>query len=633
MHRICILFLVLCTGCCLVAANAPAQATAAKQVQQAYSYRLKKQYDKAIAAMYAALKADPRDVSLCATLGSWLYEQHRFREAADVLAQGSRIAKNGARAFAKPLARSLVRSNAPQEALNVLNAAPPLKKDPEWDALRAQAAFVARELTRQPADTAENLGPRINSADPEYFPFLSADTQTLYLTRRIGNVDEDFFKATPDSCGGWLTARNMGTPPNSLQQEAAQMISADRHYLFFMRCDNRSENGWAAGGCDLYMAYTADSIWSAGESFGATINTPGYEGMPCLSADNRQLFFVSNRPGGYGGLDLWAARFERGLWQQPYNLGPEVNTPGDESAPFLHPDNKTLYFTSDGHPGFGGKDLFRCRRGTDTAWTGVENLGYPLNSAFEEVSLFISPDGQNVLFSSDRQGPAGNFDIYKAKLPAALQPEAVTYIKGVVYDSISRQRLNYAHLSVLDPVSLQTLYEYQSNRGDGSFMMVLQPGVSYLLQTDRVGYKQRVDTLIFPEQTVVEATSWDLPLLSSDYRKPLKDTTVMVIGYAKNVTSVSDSVRQQLMGVLQPYLGDPEVTVIINSYTDNSGTPLLNDQISDLRARILAKEVTAAGFGIMQVLAQGWAESNPLVENDTEENRNINRRTEIVIRK
>lgn len=633
MHRICLFFLMFCTGCCLVAADACAQATAGKQVQQAYSYRSKKQYDKAITALSAAVKADPRDASLYGTLGSWLYEQHRFREAADVLAQGSRMVKNGARSFAKPLARSLLRSGAPHEALNVLNAATPSKKDPEWETLRAQAAFVARELPHQSTDTAENLGPRINTADPEYFPFLSADTQALYLTRRIGNIDEDFFQAVPDSCGGWLTARNMGSPPNSLQQEAAQMISADRHYLFFMRCDNRSDNGWEAGGCDLYMSYTADSVWSAAESFGATINTPAYEGMPCLSSDNKQLFFVSNRPGGYGGLDLWATRFERGLWQQPYNLGPEVNTPGDESAPFLHPDNETLYFASDGHPGFGGSDLFRCLRGKDTAWTAVQNLGFPVNSAFEEVSLFISPDGQNVLFSSDRQGPAGNFDIYRAKLAPALQPQAVTYVKGRVYDSISRERLNYAHLSVLDPVTLATQYEYLSNRGDGTFMMILRPGVPYILQTDRVGYRQRLDTLLFPEQTLVEASTWNLPMLSYDYRKPVKDTTVLVIRYAKNVTSITDSTRQQLGGILQPYLGDAEVTVIINSYTDNSGTPLLNDQISDLRARTLAKEVVQAGFGEVQVQAQGWAESNPLVENDTEENRDINRRTEIVIRK
>jgi hypothetical protein len=127
------------------------------------------------------------------------------------------------------------------------------------------------------ADTLRNLGTSINTPQPEMYPCISADTETIYFTRRMNGIDEDFYKAQLDSCGGWLYARNLGTPPNTSAQEASQMISADGHYLFFMRCETRSENGWANGGCDLFMAYTADSTWSIPQSFGATINTPGCE--------------------------------------------------------------------------------------------------------------------------------------------------------------------------------------------------------------------------------------------------------------------------------------------------------------------------------------------------------------------
>ena len=168
------------------------------------------------------------------------------------------------------------------------------------------------------------------------FPWISHDQRTLYFTRRMNNTDEDFFTTSVDSCGGWFTGTNMGSPPNTLNQESAQMISADGHYLFFMQCENRSINGWGQGGCDLYMAYRADSVWSVPQSFGATINTPGYEGMPCLSVDNRDLYFVSDRAGGFGGLDIWIAKFRNGLWQQPVNAGSQINTAGNETAPFLH---------------------------------------------------------------------------------------------------------------------------------------------------------------------------------------------------------------------------------------------------------------------------------------------------------
>lgn len=627
-------FLILVLAGCLCAARPAAAQTAADRYQkQAYNYRARKQYDKAIVSMQQALKAAPADQNVYATLGAWLYERHRFAEAASVLQQGSRMVKNGGRVFARPLARSLIRSGNPAEALRVLGSNPPQKADPEWELLRRQATFAAGAGRRMGTDTAVNLGVRINTAYPELYPFLSTDSQRFYFTRRINGVDEDLMKSVPDSCGDWLSARSMGSPPNSLQQEAAQSISADGHYLFFMRCDNKSENGWEGGGCDLYMAYTADSVWSQPESFGATINTPGYEGMPCLSPDNKALFFVSDRSGGYGGLDIWTTRFEQGLWQQPRNLGPEVNTPGDETAPFLHADNRTLYFTSTGHPGFGGQDLYRCRRGTDTLWTGVENLGLPFNSPADEASVFVLPNGRMALFSSDRGGPAGNFDVYSVSLPKELQPAKVTYVKGFVHDSISGERLNYARLSVLEPGSQQSLYEYQSNRGDGSFMMILEPGRQYLLETNRAGYRERMDTLYFAEQYLAEPASLNVAMLSSDYKKPVVDSLVLTLHYQKNITVIDDSARSLLGSIMASYVADTEATVLVNSYTDNSGTPLLNDQISDLRARQIAQELEKLGFPYERIQAQGWAEASPVAPNDNEENRYRNRRVEIIIRK
>src|SRR5690606_14805681 len=178
-----------------------------------------------------------------------------------ILGDGEKLCKDGKTIFAKPLAKSLLFSGNIAGALKYI---PPQAKDTFWRKLQTRAAFMQRAYGQADLIDITPVGPLwgINTPDPELFPSLSADGQTLYFTRRMNGIDEDFFYAKPDTCGGWQSARNMGSPPNTLQQEAAQFISADGHYLFFMRCDNRTLSGWDQGGCDLYMAYTADSIWS-----------------------------------------------------------------------------------------------------------------------------------------------------------------------------------------------------------------------------------------------------------------------------------------------------------------------------------------------------------------------------------
>src|SRR5690606_13360399 len=226
-------------------------------------------------------------------------------------------------------------------------------------------------------------------------------------------IDEDFYLAERDSCGGWFPAAALGEPPNSSDHEGAQMISADDHYLFFMRCGNRSLNGRLMGGCDLYFSYTDQGRWSQPIPFRGAINTPAFEGMPTLASDNRTLYFVSDRPGGYGGKDIWKSEFIDGLWQIPENLGPTINTAYDETAPWIAIDDQTLYFTSNGHPDFGGNDLFIAKKDAAGKWLAPENLGHPYNSPYEDVSLTLSKDGQKVYFASDRPGGIGGMDLYE----------------------------------------------------------------------------------------------------------------------------------------------------------------------------------------------------------------------------
>lgn len=613
------------------AAQVPERAE--KLYMRAMEYQAKKDPVNACATMQQAIAAYGGYTEAYSALGEWYFNQHKFHDAAALFRQASAGCKNGNIAFAKPLAKCLLYDYKTAEAMQVLSTYNLDKDKGEWQKLKDQAAFMQRALNNPWPDTARNLGLRINSRYAEMYPCISADTQTLYFTRRVNGVDEDFFKAKADSCGGWFKARNMGTPPNTPDIEAAQVISGDGHYLFFMRCENRSENGWDKGGCDLYMAYTGDSTWSIPQSFGATINTPAYEGMPCLSADNRELFFVSNRDGGFGGLDIWVSRFEDGLWQAPRNLGPEVNTAGDETAPFIHIDNNTLYFASNGLTGMGGSDLFYCKRTQDTLWTKPQNLGYPINSTADETGISITLDGRKAFFASDRDSVAGNFDLYEINLPQSLQPVPVAIIKGYSYDSLSKDRLNYSSIYITDAKTGAQLYHFVSNRGDGSYMMTLPVGKDYVYNADRIGYSDITDTIHLAGMQYTAPIEYNIALLPQDYVAPINDSNILTIFFPRNSARLTDDDKNNLRTALDPFIMDKHVSIMVNGYTDNTGTPLINEQLSFMRAGLVAKEINALGVEQELIRSQGWGEANPIAPNDTEEGMTRNRRVEVIIRR
>ncbi|MDR3679824.1 MAG: OmpA family protein [Flavipsychrobacter sp.] len=621
--------------CLLATAFGQAPPKAVRHYEQALEYNAKWQKDDACNEMWKAIAEYPAYTDAYSVMGEWYYKMHKYTTSSFIFNQAMKNCKNGYAAFARPYARSLLYDNQPDSALAIIGAYMPAQNNAEWKKLEQQANFVRKALLHPVADTPVNMGPRINTTSPEMFPSLSADSLTFYFTRRHNNIDEDFYYALPDSCGGWHTAKNMGAPLNTPDQESAQMVSADGHYLFFTRCENRSENGWGQGGCDLYLAYrnAVDSAWSAPESFGATINTPDYEGMPCLSADNRELFFASNRPGGYGGYDLYVARFDNGLWLPPQNLGPTINTAGNETAPYLHIDNHTLYFTSDGHPGMGGKDIFVTRRYNDSMWSPPYNMGYPINSTGDENSVSVTMDGKKMYLSSDKNGIEGDYDIYECPMPDAYKPLPVCALKGYVFDSISKEKLNYASIYINDAQTGTPLYHFLSNRGDGSYMITLIKGKKYVLQADRIGYTDLSDTLYFNSDTLPGLLNENIALLSQDYVKPINDSLITIINFPLNSATLTDSDKIAIQQVLSPWLLEKGVVIMINGYTDNTGTPMLNEHLSYVRAGLVKTEILKYGIDEAMMKAQGWGEASPISTNDTEEGRDKNRRVEVVIRR
>lgn len=627
------LFILFCFASLTAPAFAQVPDAAAKRYNDAIQYRLKHKDSMAYAAMNDAIQKYPGYADAYSTLGSWYFTDRKYALAVDVFVRASRSCKNGVSAFALPLARSLAYDYKPIQALQLI-AGYSSRSNKEWDILGRQAKFMVQAMANPLKDSVVNLGPRINTIYPELHPFISADTQKLYYTRMVRNVDMDCYMTIPDSCGGWFSGGNIGSPVNTPDHEAAQTVSADGHYLFYMRCDNRSENGWDQGGCDLYMAYTPDSVWSIGQPFGATINTPAYEGMPCLSPDNRDLYFVSDREGGYGGLDIWVSRFEDGLWQLPRNLGPEINTPFNETAPFVHIDNKTLYFSSNGHPGMGGADLYYCRRVNDTTWSAPVNMGYPLNSVGNEGSISVTMDGGKAYFSSDRDSLEGNYDIYETYLGVQGRPVPVAVLRGHTYDSLTKARLSHGAIVINDARTGEKLYRFVSNRGDGSYMITLPVGKNYTYVANRIGYQEVTGDILLADSTGgPQPVNFSISLLPQGYTAPIYDSLLFTIQFPINSKTLSDSAKSMIQAAITPWLGEEGFVLMVNGYTDNTGTPMLNEELSAMRAKLVADEILGYGLSEFSVTSQGWGEAAPLASNDTEIGRDINRRVEVVIRR
>jgi Tol biopolymer transport system component len=588
-------------------------------------YKAKKDTARAFKFAHKALEEDPGFEEAVKCLGSWYVDANKHLNAARIFAGAARTKSNGH--FIIPAAHAYLRAGMPDSALALVSSS----GTPNTETKKIMEDAKMAIACRTPRDTNQvyKLDQRVNTPRAEYFPTLSSDQKRLYFTRRNNGVNEDFFRADADSCGGWFTARNMGYPPNTAAQEAAMTISSDDHYLFFMRGENRSENGWGRGGYDLYLSYRSgpDVDWVPAESFGATINTPGFEGMPSLSADVSEMYFVSDRPGGYGGLDIWMSRYTGGLWQMPVNLGPQINTAGNETAPFICSDGKTLFFVSDGHPGMGGTDFFLARKVADSIWKDLSNLGAPINSSSNEHSIYVLPDGRQAYFASDRDGSP---DIFYTTLPKDLLPESTVFSYCRIYDSLSKEPSMLGSITIFDTAGNQ-IAQYHANKGDGTVLISLPPHHDFKYQVRAFNSTVTEGTFRF-DTSCTPWCNFNFAVLPNSYVRPSYDSLLLLLQFPKNVTELSDSQKVQIHTALAAWKGKSDISIFANGFTDNTGTPMINVEKSSIRANNVAKEIENSGFSPAIISATGFGDESPLVPNDTPEGQDQNRRVELVVR-
>jgi outer membrane protein OmpA-like peptidoglycan-associated protein len=507
---------------------------------------------------------------------------------------------------------------------------PKIMRQAERNLKNAEFGVVAKEKAVPFAP--KNLGPNVNSENYEYFPVLTADEQTLVFTRntrRAGGVDfqEDFYISfSKEDSDEWLPAMNLGKPINTDDNEGAQTITADGKQLFFIGC-NRKRTG--LGSCDIYKSLRNGKKWGEPTNVGSPVNTSSWESQPSVSADGKTLYFVSNRKGGLGGMDIWVSHLApNGSWSVPRNLGDVINTPYSEETPFIHPDGKTLYFTSDGHVGMGGKDIYVTRMDAEGNWSKPKNIGYPINTWNDEQGLFVAASGENAYFSSDRDGGYGKLDLYAFKLYEEAQPNKVTYVKGRVTDKETGRPLA-ALFELIDLKTSEVVVQSGSDPIDGKFLVTLPAGHNYALNVSKDKYLFYSEHFSLPEKAeLTEPYRMDVELHPIKFGETVVLKNIFFETASYDLLPESKIELEKLVAFME---SNPSIRIEIGGHTDNVGKDEDNQILSENRAKSVRQYLINNEVDPDRIRFKGYGETQPIDTNETEEGRANNRRTEFKV--
>lgn len=483
-----------------------------------------------------------------------------------------------------------------------------------------------------------NLGSGVNTAASEYYPCITADKKTLLFTRLISDnrafqgKQEDFYLAQ-NSNGKWLDAQPV-KEINTLHNEGAPTLSADGQLMIFTACE-LGDGTWGGdrqgiGSCDLFYSTRTASGWSAAKNMGNGINTGTWESQPSYCADGRTLYFVRGKRTAHGIVeqDIYYSYIRPdGQWSAPEKVPGKVNTPFEEESVMIHPDGRTLYFSSNGHSGMGGLDIFMSRMTPSGDWDVPVNLGYPINTYANENSIQVTADGDIALFASERDGGFGGLDLYQFELHDKVRATPVTYVKGTISDKLSYKKLD-AHLELIDLETGKVIVESYSSAYNGEFLLCIPSGRDYALNVNKEGYLFHSENFSLKNYTSLEPYKLDILL------QKLRPGAVIPLNNVFFETNKYDLLPQskteldRLVLLLQ---ANPTRKVEIGGHTDNVGNDQANQVLSENRANSVVQYLISKGIPADKLISKGYGETEPVDSNETDSGRAKNRRTELKI--
>lgn len=604
---------------------------------EADNYRVRGQFTQAIGLLNQAIERDKNFFEAYYRLGIVYMSQKDFTTANQYLEKGLSLTSDpkkqkvfwydlGESYFATgnyENAEMFMKSYVKEEAVNrpKLERAKLILRNIQFAKENAKNASVYKQ---------KKLSDTVNSYVLQYFPVLTADQQELIFTRRLGpggNDDEDLVISRRTQGGSWSMPTSISPNINTELNEGTCAISADGRKLIFTSCVGRE----GFGSCDLFESIRIGDVWSQPKNLGINVNTAEWESQPSLSADGRTLYFVSDRRGGLGRRDIWVSTLnDKGQWTKARNAGKPINTLYDEISPFIHVNNRTLYFASNGLTGFGGYDIFFSERDTSSNWSTPVNMGSPINTHEDQFSLFITADGKKGYYSHEEPRPAGysvSF-IYEIEIPEDQQVKFKSnYVKGIVRDKVTQQPL-LAKIELINIKENETESLVESDSLSGKYLMILTQGAEYALYVNKKGYLFRSLNFNYSEVRDFQPITLDIEL---ERATEGKIAILQNIFFDVDKYELQDKSKTELQKISRFLMDNPLVRVEISGHTDNVGAPSYNKQLSEKRAQSVYQYLRDNGIDSKRLIPKGYGQEKPVSTNETDEGRQANRRIEFKI--
>jgi outer membrane protein OmpA-like peptidoglycan-associated protein len=508
-----------------------------------------------------------------------------------------------------------------------------LKQTPTIKRYIAQCE-TAKTLRNNPIETTISvMGNQINTPYDNIWPGITADEEVFSFTvvegkttpfSNLYSIQEDIYQSYKLN-NNWQQANRLPSPINTPDNEGSQHFSADGRYMFFVGCNRKD----GKGSCDIYYSINNGGTFSTPINPGEPLNTSFWESTPSFSACGNFIYFASNRPGGIGGKDIWQCQVSilpsgKLSFFNVLNLGERINTNYDEISPFIHSDNMHLYFSSTGHSGMGGFDVFLATKDSISQWNAVKNIGYPINTASDEIGFVVAASGTKAYLSSNQHADTQhlNKQLYEITLPESLQPKKMKTVKGIVLDKKTKQPLQ-ANIEVFDFDTQKTISRTISDTKTGLFTAIIpsenQVGLfakkqQYLVSSERIDSSSSAFYTI-ELQKIEKGTSFVLRNIYFDF----DSYELLTNSYAE---------LNRLIEFLQL---NASVQIAISGHTDNLGSNTYNIALSTQRARSVYNYLVQKGIDSSRLRFEGKGAENPIEDNNTENGRSKNRRIEFII--
>lgn len=489
--------------------------------------------------------------------------------------------------------------------------------------LRASAEFAIQAIAQPVEFKPVNAGEGINTILPEYYPTLTVDGQQLLFTRRLPmsepeDEQEDFYVSRfNEKTSSWTEAKAMPPNINTSWNEGAPTISGDGKKIIFVACTDQSGVNYGAnrtgkGSCDLFITEKIGNQWTNPINLPGAVNTSHWETQPSLSADGKTLYFIRaiRSREGRSNSDIYVSQLQsNGLWSEATRLSNTINSSQNEESVQIHPDGKTLYFASRGHVGLGGSDLFVSQLNENGQWSKPVNLGYPINTRFDENSLLVSAQGDIAFFASDREGGYGSLDIYWFELPAALQATQTFYFEGLAFDAISGKKLQ-AMVQLTNLSTGKEVFFGPTDLQDGKIVLPLPVDQSYAVFVNKEGYLPF--SLNFDLTQRENAQSYHLDMPMNPINSKAENVLNNVFFDLAKATLRPES-RVELLNLAAYLKANPTLKIEVQGHTDSQGDAQKNLILSEQRAMAVYQFLLEEGIAANRISYKGFGSKQPVV--------------------